>query len=32
MFSIVDAYIDSKMINAKRSQEKIENVIKVPIY
>jgi TM2 domain-containing membrane protein YozV len=32
MFSIADAYIDSKMINAKRSQEKIENVIKVPIY
>jgi len=32
MFSIVDAYIDSKMINAKRSKEKIEKNIKETIY
>ncbi len=32
MFSIVDAYIDSKIINAKRSQEKIEKLTKEPIY
>lgn len=32
MFSIVDAYIDSKIINSKISQEKIEKAIKEPIY
>jgi len=32
MFSILDAYIDSRMINSKRKQEKIEKIIKEPTY